>query len=186
MCFISSKYHQIVFNLNYPKDVCVLTRSHRKVKKNPLLLFSWAKNPQLWRLIAGPFTCQTFWTVSTSSNSSTERAPRLNQSHSVVMEGLSGANLLAPRTVQWLEQHICLHQPRFFIPWIGGNDLNKPSAHDDPVEELICFMETVATCWKAWFQLSAIYLPQLMSHMCMRHISLSIYSRVTVLATVLC
>ena len=75
----------------------------------------------------------------------------------------------------------------FLILWIGGNDLNKPSAHDDPVEELICFMETVATCWKAWFHLSAIYLPQLMSHMCMRHISLSIYNgRVTVLATVLC
>ena len=48
-------------------------------------------------------------------------------------------------------------------------------------------METVATCWKAWFQWSAIYLPQLMPHMCMRHISLSIYNgRVTVLATVLC
>ena len=33
-----------------------------------------------------------------------------------------------------MEWHICLHQPRFIILWTGGNDLDKPTAHNDPVK----------------------------------------------------
>ena len=45
------------------------------------------------------------------------------------------------------------------------------------LKELIYFMETLATCWKGSFHLSAIiYLPQLMSRMCTSFISLGIYN----------